>query len=167
MSSDDSSAPVIDSTHFRQVLGHFPTGVTVIGATTSDGSHVGMAVGSFFSVSLEPPLVGFCAAKTSSTYPTIQEAGTFVVNILSEEQGGDCRAFAAKGGDKFDGVAHSPAPVTGSPLLDGVVGWIDCTLEAVHEAGDHWIVVGAVQALDCSDGVPLIFYQGEFARLAQ
>lgn len=164
VSSQESPAPTIDPGHFRKVLGRFPTGVTVVAATSPDGKHAGMAVGSFFSVSLEPALVGFCAAKTSSSYPLIEEAGAFVVNILGDDQGEVCRAFASKGADKFDGIAHQPSPSTGSPLLVGVLGWIDCTIEAVHEAGDHWIVVGRVVELGNHDGLPLVFYCGELGR---
>lgn len=165
VSSQESSAAGVDSAHFRQVLGHFAAGVTVVAATGPDGRHVGMAVGSFFSVSLEPPLVGFCAAKTSSSYPLIEKAGAFVVNILAEDQGDMCGTFASKGADKFNGVVHSPSPVTGAPLLEGALGWIDCTLDAVHEAGDHWIVVGRVLELGTNEGLPLVFYRGSFGRL--
>jgi 3-hydroxy-9,10-secoandrosta-1,3,5(10)-triene-9,17-dione monooxygenase reductase component len=163
--ADNPSPPAIDPGHFRQVLGHFPTGVTVITATDPDGQDVGLAVGSFFSISLDPPLVGFCPAKTSSSYPRIEAAGHFVVNILGEDQQDVCSAFASSQGNKFEGLDRSPAPATGGPVLDGVLGWIDCRLETVHDAGDHWIVVGRVQELDVPrDGRPLVFFRGGFGR---
>lgn len=134
----------------------------MVTATGPDGKAAGMAVGSFFSVSLEPPLVGFCAGKSSTSYPSIEAAGQFAVNVLGADQEGACRNFANKGGDKFDGIAHHPSPVTGSPVLDGVHAWLDCTIEVVHEAGDHWIVVGRVHDLGRHDGLPIVFYRGEF-----
>ena len=98
------SAPTIDSAHYRQVLGHFATGVTVITAI-DDGEAVGLAANSFTSVSLEPPLVAFCAAHESTTWPRIRAARRFCVNVLAEDQEDVCRVFAAKGADRFAGVA--------------------------------------------------------------
>src|SRR5690606_17973612 len=122
-----------DSAKYRQVLGHFPTGVTVITAD-DDGSPAGMAVGSFSSVSLEPPLVAFFAGKSSSSWPRIEAAGAFCVNILGEDQEETCRRFASKEPDKFTGLGWSPAG-SGAPLLDGVLAWIDCDIESVTDAG--------------------------------
>lgn len=157
----------VDGVRFRQVLGHFPTGVTVITTATPEGP-VGMAVGSFFSVSLDPPLVAFCAAKTSTSYPHIGDAGRFVVNVLAEDQEVVSRAFASSGADKFAGLGYKPSPITGSPVLGGVLAWIDCELDAVHEAGDHWIVVGRVVELEVEhEGRPLIFYRGGYGRYTQ
>lgn len=165
MDADRSTAPAIDTARFRQVLGHFPTGVTVVTATGSDGRPAGLAVGSFFSVSLDPPLVAFCASKSSSSYPKIETVGHFAVNVLAEDQEELCRAFAASEGDKFSGVGHRPSPGTGSPILADVLAWIDCEIEAVHEAGDHWIVVGRVHDLEVvHEGGPLIFFRGGYGR---
>jgi flavin reductase (DIM6/NTAB) family NADH-FMN oxidoreductase RutF len=156
----------IDSARFRQVLGHFPTGVTVVTATTPEGP-VGLAVGSFFSVSLEPPLVAFCAGKTSSSYPRVEAAGHFVVNVLGDHQEDVCRVFAGKG-DKFAGLGHRPSPVNGAPVVNDVLAWLDCDIDTVHEAGDHWIVVGRVREMEVGDerGGPLVFYRGGFGRFA-
>ena len=160
-----SAAPAIDTARFRQVLGHFPTGVTVITATCSEGP-AGLAVGSFFSVSLDPPLVAFCAAKTSTSYPRIETAGHFVVNILGEEQEDISRAFASKAPDKFAGLGYRAAPSTGAPVLNGVLAWIECASYAVHEAGDHWIVLGRVLDLEIGhEGGPLVFFRGGYSRL--
>ena len=164
MKADGSAAPSIDGARFRQVLGHFPTGVTVITATTSDGP-AGLAVGSFFSVSLDPPLVAFCAAKSSTSYPRIAAAGRFVVNVLGDDQEDVSRVFASSGSDKFAGLGYKPAPGSGAPVLTGVLAWIDCTLDAVHEAGDHWIVIGRVHDLEVGhEGGPLIFFRGGYGR---
>jgi len=123
-------------------------------------------VGSFTSVSLEPPLVGFYPARSSSSWPLIAEAGAFCVNILSSEQQAVCRQFSAQGADKFAGVSHRASP-GGSPILDGVVAWIDCTLDAVHEAGDHYIALGLVQALEIEKpGLPLLFFQGGYGAFS-
>jgi 3-hydroxy-9,10-secoandrosta-1,3,5(10)-triene-9,17-dione monooxygenase reductase component len=164
MDTDRSAAPVVDEAHFRQVLGHFPTGVTVITATGEDGP-AGLAVGSFFSVSLDPPLVAFCAGKSSSSYPRIEAAGHFTVNILADDQEDVCRVFASKAPEKFAGIGYRPAPATGAPVLNDVVAWIECQIEDVHEAGDHWIVVGRVLDLGIAhEGGPLVFYRGGYGR---
>lgn len=159
-----------DSATFRRVLGHYPTGVCVVTAVEQDDGPVGMVVGSFTSVSLDPPLVAFFPAKTSSSWPRIEGAGRFCVNILASDQQQLCARFAARGvEDKFSGVSHRVS-ANGSPILDGVVAWIDCMLEAVYEAGDHYIALGRVAALEVeSPGKPLLFFQGaygEFAHLA-
>ncbi len=154
-----------DSAKYRQVLGHFPTGVTVITALRGD-EPVGLAVGSFCSVSLDPPLVGFFPDRSSSSWPKIEEAGSFCVNILAEEQEDVCRRFAMKGDDKFSGLGWRPAG-SGAPLLDGVLAWIDCDIDQVVDAGDHFLVLGAVRELEVvHDGAPLVFFRGGYARVA-
>ncbi|MGW1882333.1 flavin reductase family protein [Streptomyces sp. NPDC001970] len=164
---DDERLPV-DPGEFRRVLGHFASGVTVI--TTYDdegGGPAGFACQSFASLSLDPPLVAFMVARTSTTWPRIARAGVFCVNILGADQGELCRAFAVSGADKFAGVGHAPAPVTGSPRLDSVPAWIDCTIQAVHTGGDHLIVVGKLEALGAEqEGDPLLFHRGRFGRFS-
>lgn len=156
-----------DNATFRKVLGHYPTGVCVVTAVQTDGTPTGMVVGSFTSVSLEPPLVAFFPAKTSSSWPRIEAAGKFCVNVLSSEQMALCRQFASAGADKFAGVSHSVS-ANGSPIIDDVVAWIDCALDKVHEAGDHYIVLGQVVALEVqSEARPLLFYQGGYGEFAE
>ena len=153
----------VDEAHFRQVLGHFPTGVTIITAADGDGKPVGFAVGSFASLSLDPPLVLFCAGKSSSTFPAIRDAGRFCVNILAADQEDLCREFASKKGDKFAGIGWRASHHTGSPILQDVLGYIDCEIQDVIEGGDHWIVVGLAQDLEVQhEGKPLIFYRGGY-----
>lgn len=160
-----SAPPSFDAAKFRQVLGHFPTGVTVITATPDTGP-VGMAVGSFCSVSLDPPLVAFFPAHTSSSWPGIESAGSFCVNILAEDQEDVSRRFASKDTDKFAGVGWKPAG-SGAPLLDGVLAWIDCDIDTITDAGDHLCVMGRVRDLDVShDGAPLLFFRGGYGRFA-
>lgn len=157
--------PAFDSARFRQVLGHFPTGVCVV-AAFHDEVPVGMAIGSFFSISLDPPLVGFCAGKGSSTWPKLREAGRFCVSILCEDQEEVSRRFASKEPDKFAGLAWDHSPL-GSPRLGGALGWIDCETSAVHDAGDHEIAVGAVHDLNVAhEGNPLVFFRGGYSSLA-
>lgn len=157
-------APEIDGATFRRVLGHYPTGVCVVTATEPDGAQSGMVVGSFTSVSLDPPLVAFFPDKSSTSWPRIERAGKFCVNVLASDQGDLCRRFASKAEDKFAGLTHRVS-TNGSPVLDDVVAWIDCTLDAVHEAGDHFIVLGRVKELDIARAEqPLLFFRGQYGN---
>ncbi len=152
-----------DGASFRAVLGHFATGITVI--TAMDGDEpVGMAANSFTSVSLDPPLVLFCAAKSSTTWPRIQRAGHFTVNVLDEHQEPISQLFATRGADRFGQIGwHVDRH---GPILDDVHAFLDCTIDAEHDAGDHVIVVGRVHALGLTaDAGPLLFYQGRYGRL--
>ncbi|MFF5787596.1 flavin reductase family protein [Streptomyces sp. NPDC012693] len=156
--------PPVDPAEFRRVLGHFASGVTIVTALDADGP-AGFACQSFASLSLDPPLVAFMVARTSTTWPRIAAAGTFCVNVLGAGQAGLCRSFAVSGADKFAGVAWTPAPTTGSPLLPDAPAWIDCTITTVHTGGDHLIVVGRVESLDTTnDDAPLLFHRGHFGH---
>ncbi|MDX2646077.1 flavin reductase family protein [Streptomyces sp. PA03-1a] len=165
----DERAPV-DQSEFRQVLGNFASGVTVIAAPGDDAQSgpAGFACQSFASLSLDPPLVVFMVARRSTSWPRIARAGVFCVNVLGADQQELCRSFAVSGGDKFAGVEWDPAPVTGSPRLRGVAAWIDCAIHAVHTGGDHLVVIGRVRDLGhgAEDGEPLLFHRGRFGRLA-
>jgi flavin reductase (DIM6/NTAB) family NADH-FMN oxidoreductase RutF len=164
VTADSPASPAIDSARYRQVLGHFPTGVTVVTAAGPDGP-VGMCVGSFASVSLDPPLVAFFAGKSSTSYPGIEAAGHYCVNILADDQEELARIFAGKAENKFSGVGWKPAPGTGAPVLNDVLAWIDCRIDTVHEAGDHWVVLGRVLDLEIGhEGGPLVFFRGGFGR---
>ncbi len=157
--------PAFDDARYRQVLGHFPTGVTVITAA-GDGHPAGLAVGSFASVSLDPPLVGFFANRASSSWPRIEASGSFCVNILADDQEEVCRRFASKGDDKFAGLGWHKAR-SGAPILAGVLAWIDCDIESVTAAGDHVCVLGRIREMDIGhEGGPLIFYRGGYGRFA-
>ena len=163
MTSPTQHDPEIDPARFRQVLGHFPTGVTIV-ACDDDGTQAGLAVGSFMSVSLDPPLIGFCPSKTSETWPHIESAGTFCVNVLAEDQEEMCRVFAGKQQDKFRHFGWRPA-ATGSPILDDVLAWIDCRVEGTYDAGDHHLVLGRVLELEVArEGKPLLFFRGGYGR---
>ncbi|WP_411121560.1 flavin reductase family protein [Streptomyces sp. x-19] len=166
---DGERAP-LDPAEFRAVLGHFASGVTLITAP-GEPQPAGFACQSFASLSLDPPLVAFMVARTSTTWPRLARAGVFCVNVLGADQGDLCRAFAVSGADKFAGVRHTPAPATGSPRLADVPAWIDCTVHAVHTGGDHLIVVGRVEALGTDPAAaargPLLFHRGAFGRFAR
>ena len=160
---EGSETATFDQAKFRSVLGHYATGVTIV-AAVHDGEPLGLSVNSFTSVSLDPPLIALCAAKASSSWPRIREVGTFSVSILAEHQEELSRVFATRGADKFARVRWWPAP-SGAPLIEGALAWVDCTLEAEYEAGDHVLVVGRVNDLDVADeGRPLIFYRGGYGR---
>ena len=151
-----------DAARFRQVLGHFCTGVTVITAVGEAGP-AGFACQAFAALSLVPPLVLFCPGRSSVTWPVIARAGSFCANVLADGQQELARKFGVSGGDKFAGVRWSPSP-SGAPVLDGALTWVDCTVEAVHEAGDHHLVVGRVTGLgECRAGQPLLFFRGRYA----
>jgi flavin reductase (DIM6/NTAB) family NADH-FMN oxidoreductase RutF len=157
----------IDPQHFRHVLGHFPTGVAAVTSLDSAGDPVGMIVGSFTSVSLDPPLVAFLPAKSSSTAPKIVNSGRFCVNVLGAHQEPVSRAFTTGGARKFDEVGWSPAPDNGLPRLSDAIAWIECAVEAVHDVGDHQIVIGRVTALDAPGAaLPLLFFQSGYGRFA-
>jgi len=156
----------IDPGHFRAVLGHFPTGVAVVTGLDADGAPAGMAVGSFSSVSLDPPLVAFMPDRSSTSWPKFRDSGSFCVNILGADQENVCRTFASRGGDKFAELSWRSAG-SGAPILDGVLAWIDCDTDVVHEAGDHYIVIGRVRALEIgTPALPLVFFQGGYGRFS-
>lgn len=162
----DNEAAQAAARQFRDTLGRYCSGVTVV-TSESGGEPVGMTCQSFASVSIDPPLITFIPMKTSRAWPVMQRAGHFAVNVLAADQAEVSNKMASKGADKFAGVDWSPGK-TGSPLLAGAIAHIDCTVHAVHDAGDHWIVVGRVQEMDYvvddegNSPDPLLFYQGQY-----
>lgn len=152
----------IDPDHFRSVLGHYPTGVSVVSGWRTEGVAAGLAIGTFTSVSLEPALVGFCPAKRSSSWPMMRRFGSFCVNVLGADQRALCETFATPGVDKFEGVPHRVS-AKGLPVLEGIIAAIECDVAAEHEAGDHHVVIGKVVALDIlRPGDPLLFFRGSY-----
>lgn len=156
----------IDPSEYRRVLGHFPTGVTVVTGADEHGA-AGMAIGSFASVSLDPPLVMFCPTKTSTSWQQIKATGSFCVNVLGEDQKDVCGTFAGKADDKFAGIDWT-TDTTGSPVIPGSLAVIDCEIHSILDGGDHDIVVGLVTSLstavDAGERGPLLFFQGGYGR---
>ncbi|MGM5068821.1 flavin reductase [Rhodococcus qingshengii] len=149
---------------FRQVLGQYPTGVVVVTAVIPGECPAALIIGSFSSVSLDPPLVAFYPSIGSRTWPKIQAQGRFCINVLGADQEALCRVFASKVVDKFDGVTWHLSP-GGSPIIDGAVAWIDCDVDDVQTLGDHFLVVGRVNALEtASRDLPLLFFRGGYGR---
>jgi 3-hydroxy-9,10-secoandrosta-1,3,5(10)-triene-9,17-dione monooxygenase reductase component len=155
--------PAFDQDRFRSVMGAFATGVVVVTAV-DDGEPVGFTAQSFLSLSLEPPLIALAPGRTSTSWPRIRRAGTFCVNVLSEDQADLGRRFAVPGVDRFAGLEWV-AGRTGAPVLPGSLAWVECDVELIHDAGDHELVIGRVRALGHRSGSPLVFYRGRFEGL--
>lgn len=150
---------------YRDILGRFTTGVVLITAQSRRGP-VGMAVNSFTSVALDPPLVAWCAGITSTTWPDIRATGAFAVTILGDQHEEVCRRFSARGVDRFAGRDWAFTR-SGHPMLPDGLGWLDCRILAIHPAGDHEIVLAeAVDGAMVTDGFPLVFHAGRFTGLA-
>ena len=161
------SSTAIEPLSFREALGHYASGITVI-TSLIDGNPIGFTCQSFYSVSMNPPLVSFSVMSSSASYPGIRSAGRFAVNILSGEQVGVSNRFARKGTDKWQGVDWQVSPL-GNPVIAGSLHWLDCEIHAEHVAGDHVIVVGEVKALNVQDAVamqPLLYFKGQYCNLA-
>jgi flavin reductase (DIM6/NTAB) family NADH-FMN oxidoreductase RutF len=156
---------MMDASEFRRVLGHFPTGVTIVATRLPDGRPCGLTVNAFCSLSLDPPLVLVCIERNAETHACIEEAGYFAVSVLDAARGEFIsRRFSAFGiDDKFGGVAHRDE-VTGAPVVEASVAWVDCRLVEVHAGGDHSIFVGEVLAGGAVDGTPLVYYRGGYGR---
>lgn len=163
----DGEAPAVDldSAELRRAFAHYPTGVAVITAAGPNGP-VAMVVSSFATVSLRPPLVAFCAAHTSTTWPTIADARSCCINVLASSQGDLCKQLASKSGNRFEGVGWSPAE-SGAPVLHGVVGWLECVIVEVRLAGDHDLVLLEVLRHEVEqDREPLLFHRSGYRAFA-
>lgn len=147
---------------FRRVLGHLPTGVTVI-TGQGDTGPAGMAANSVTSVSLDPPLVLFCPSRSSETWPELRHAGRFTINVMAHHHGELTVRFAAKGIDRFAGLDCLEGAA--GPRLRDAIAWIDCGLRDEHDAGDHTIVVADVLAIQSGSEEalkPLVFFRGSY-----
>lgn len=157
----DGEAAQAAARQFRDVLGRYASGVTVVTAMQGE-KPVGMTCQSFTSVSLDPPLVAFLPMKTSRAFAAIRQSRRFCVNFLAAEQTEVSNRFASRADDKFDQVDWQPTS-SGVPRLENTVGWVDCSVHAVHEAGDHYLVIGQVDELGAGDAPdPLLFHRGEY-----
>ena len=157
----------IEPLSFREALGHYASGITVITSHVDD-EPIGFTCQSFYSVSMSPPMVSFSVMASSASYPRIRQAGRFAVNILSGEQVAISNQFARKGTDKWHGVDWHPSPL-GNPVIAGSLHWLDCEIHAEHVAGDHLIVIGEVKALNLQEAAatqPLLYFKGQYCNLA-
>jgi 3-hydroxy-9,10-secoandrosta-1,3,5(10)-triene-9,17-dione monooxygenase reductase component len=156
----------IDQSSFRSTVGRYASGITIITGHDDQGP-IGFTCQSFYSVSVDPPLVSFSVMRTSTTYPRIRDTGTFTVNILSRDQEAVSNQFARRGTDKWANIQWSTT-AQGNPILDRSPAWLDCTIWAEHDAGDHIIVLGRVIELGTSRGEhpdPLLYFQGQYRTL--
>jgi flavin reductase (DIM6/NTAB) family NADH-FMN oxidoreductase RutF len=157
----------IDSDEFRKVLGCYPTGVCVVTALDPEDRPTGIVVGTFTSVSLDPPLVGFLPDKKSTSWPVIEKAGRFCVNVLGSDQQEICRRLAAKGPEKFIGVEYMLSEHN-LPVIVNSLARIECTIHSITEAGDHWFVLGNVLSLETTrDDDPMLFHRGRYGGFAE
>lgn len=163
--SGEVLAAQIDSTLYRKVLGRFPSGITVITSMAESGP-VGFTCQSFSALSIDPPLVMACVARTSTSWPLIRETQRFCINILADHHHDVSNAFARSGGDKFTVVDWHTA-TSDLPRISESVAWIECSLEAEVDGGDHTIIIGRVHTLEHrEDARPLLYFGGAYARLA-
>ncbi|HVB93669.1 MAG TPA: flavin reductase family protein [Acidimicrobiales bacterium] len=163
--TDATHAVTFDTAMFKEAVGRFVTGVTVVTAL-EDEEPVGFTCQSFVSLSLDPPLVALAPAKSSTSWPRIAKAGSFCVNVLGDHQQEVCRKFAVSGGDKFAGVSWHRA-TGGAPIIDGSLAWVNCGLELIHDAGDHELVIGRVLDLGLGEGSPLLFYKSTLSLVTE
>jgi flavin reductase (DIM6/NTAB) family NADH-FMN oxidoreductase RutF len=158
----------LDTVLLRKVLGRFSTGVTVV--TADAGVPCGMTANAFTSVSLDPPSILVCVNRNAAIYHAVRKAGCFAVSVLSGGQEDMARYFAdrsrPRGAAEFEAIGWSPAPLTGTPVLDGSLAWLDCALTTSHDGGDHEIFLGTVLAVGSGTGQDaLVFFGGNFHRL--
>ncbi|QDC39632.1 flavin reductase family protein [Sphingobium fuliginis] len=167
MTTANERVSPLDQRSFRDVLGHYPTGVCALTAIDDAGSPIVMVVGSFTSVSLDPPLVGFLPAKSSTSWPRIEQAREFCVNILGADQEGVCRQLSSRDPDAYARIPGG-ASLHGLPTIAGAIAWMDCRVHAVHDAGDHVMVLADVLDLGVArtDVEPLVFFRGAYRALA-
>lgn len=154
---------MIDAADYRKLMSHYPTGVCVVTAML-DGRPRGMLVGSFNSVSLDPPLVGFFPDRASGSWKQIERAGRFFINILGSDQSDLCAQFGAERDERFAGLDFELSPL-GSPRLHGIIAGIDCLLHDVTDAGDHYLTLGLVKNMELyRDAAPMVFLKGGFCE---
>jgi flavin reductase (DIM6/NTAB) family NADH-FMN oxidoreductase RutF len=155
-----------DQRAFRNALGHFPTGVVVVTAHAGDQEPVAMTVSSFNAVSLDPPLVLFSIGKTAPSLPILLDAETFGISVLDQSQQHLSRRFSGAMGEKWKGIDPIRGE-TGCPLIGPCLATFECSPFAVHEGGDHLIIIGRVDRFEIApQGAPLVFFRGQYHALA-
>jgi flavin reductase (DIM6/NTAB) family NADH-FMN oxidoreductase RutF len=158
---------MIESYQFRHVLGHWSTGVAIVATVTPSGEPCGLTANAVAAVSLTPPLVLACIERGADTHDALRDSGVFSINILAHGSEAIARRFAGDDAPgKFRGVPYHTG-ISGAPVLDDALAWVDCRVFAAHDAGDHTIFVGSVLAGDARDGEPLLYHRGRYSRLTQ
>ena len=155
---------MVEGKEFRQVMGRFATGVTIVTTHGADGTPYGLTASAVASISLDPPLVMISIDRKAESFPHFYASKVFAVNILSAEQEALSGAFAKSGGDKFAGVEYE-TNADGVPLLPGSLAQLECRIAASHEAGDHVIHLGEVERTSVADAEPLLYFSGGYRRL--
>ena len=157
---------MIDARNFRDTLGRLPTGVCIITTQNEAGISDGVTVGSFGSLSLDPPLVLWSLDRKANCHQAFRAAKSFAVNVLSEDQTDLSRVFAMKEARPWSELTHKPAPKTGAPIFENCCAYIECEMEAIHEGGDHDLFIGRVVRLEAAaSGRPLVYFGGSYRRL--
>jgi flavin reductase (DIM6/NTAB) family NADH-FMN oxidoreductase RutF len=154
----------IEAQELRRVMGHFATGVSVITTQDKDGAPQGLTANAFMSLSLDPPLIIISVDKKATCYGCFEPANYFTVNFLSEDQEDISRRFATKGADKFADLKWH-AGGNGAAVIAGNLGYVECSITACHEGGDHTIVVGEILNVAANGERPLLFFKGKYQRL--
>ncbi|MCG6958015.1 MAG: flavin reductase family protein [Gemmatimonadetes bacterium] len=156
----------IESDVFRRVMGHFPTGVTVVAARDVDGEPYGLTVNSFASVSLDPPLVLVCIDRRANSHDRLVETGTFTVSVLAANQAHIAARFASTPSrERFKDLPWGIS-AAGDPVVEDAAAWLECSLRESHEAGDHTILVGRVESVGQRDAEALVFHRGRYRTFA-
>jgi flavin reductase ActVB len=158
-------SPRVDPADFRAALSRFASGVTILTMRDADGKDHGMTATAFSSLSLDPPLILVCIDRAASMFEPLKHAQRFAVNILAEDQQQVSRAFAIKDADRFGGFLFERG-IEDVPILVGAHAHLECRVHARHEAGDHTIIVGEVEACATGEGSPLLYYRGTYGRFA-
>lgn len=155
----------LDARAFRDAMGRFATGVTIVSTVGPDGDGLGVTVNSFNSVSLDPPLVLFSLSREASCFEEYVAAGKFAVNVLGRDHIAISSKFATPGESRWNGVAHETGE-TGCPVLPGALAVFECTTETIHDGGDHVIFIGRVVRADYSDGgEPLLYFRSRYCQV--
>lgn len=156
----------VDREQFFALMASFASGVTVITSRGPDGVPRGLTASAFCSVSLEPRLCLVSVDLRSESVAAIKESDGFVVNILASDQEEISRRFASKLPDKYEGISYRDGAVTGAPILDGVLAWIECKVYETVPGGDHVVFIGEIQDGQANDGLPLVYFRGQYRQLA-
>ena len=155
----------IDAITLRRVVSHFATGVAIVATEHVGGGVCGLTANAFTSVSLDPALVLVCVDRTSGTHGCIRDRGFFSASFLAAHQSALALRFAERRDGKFDGVEHAIG-VTGSPVVSGSIGHVECEVRSEIEGGDHTVFLGHVVAAEANTGDPLVFYRGSYTTVA-